>query len=234
MTAMNFCFARCIGWSLVASGCLLVTALVSGPVFGGEIDEEEIPYTPVRGTKLVQPLANPCANHAVGNGTPAMQMGPVIPPLPAYYGGGFYGSGNLCGYGSMGQFGGYGGGYSQGMGMVGQGYGFNPNQQAYANALFPLQYQQLQSQLTVTQAEIDSLQRRLVEYDRSNRWVGGGNPLLESVERVKVALVEAQQRYQNLQYQLALMQQFRGYNLMPQFQPLHAAPQQPAMPVITR
>ena len=114
-----------------------------------------------------------------------MILGPVIPPLPAYY---------SYGYASP-----------------------SISPQVYANAQFPLQMQQMQGELNVTQAEIASLERRLVEYDRSNRWVGGGNSLFESIERVKVALVEARQRYANLQYQMGLMQQFRGYNIQPQY-----------------
>jgi hypothetical protein len=88
---------------------------------------------------------------------------------------------------------------------------------------YPLQLRQMDSQITVTQAEIDSLQQRLVNYSRFDKFINNANPLFESQRLANVALVDAQQRLSNLQYQRSRLQQWLPVEIRRRQLELHRA-----------
>ncbi|MGI8978729.1 MAG: hypothetical protein ACR2FY_05855 [Pirellulaceae bacterium] len=73
---------------------------------------------------------------------------------------------------------------------------------------YPAQLRQLDSEIVVTQAEIVALENRLANYSRFDKFINNANPLFESQQLVNVALVEAQQRLSNLQYERSRIQQW--------------------------
>ena len=73
---------------------------------------------------------------------------------------------------------------------------------------YPTQLRLLDSQITVTQAEIVALHERLANYSRFDKFINNANPLFESRQLVSVALVDAQQRLANLQYERGRIQQW--------------------------
>ena len=88
---------------------------------------------------------------------------------------------------------------------------------------YPLQLRQMDSQITVTQAEIDALQQRLANYSRFDKFINNANPLFESQRLANVALVDAQQRLSNLQYQRGRLQQWLPVEIRRRQLELHRA-----------
>jgi hypothetical protein len=88
---------------------------------------------------------------------------------------------------------------------------------------YPLQLRQMDSQITVTQAEIDALQQRLANYSRFDKFINNVNPLFESQRLANVALVDAQQRLSNLQYQRSRLQQWLPVEIRRRQLELHRA-----------
>ena len=88
---------------------------------------------------------------------------------------------------------------------------------------YPLQLRQMDSQITVTQAEIDALQQRLANYSRFDKFINNANPLFESQRLANVALVDAQQRLSNLQYQRSRLQQWLPVEIRRRQLELHRA-----------
>ena len=94
---------------------------------------------------------------------------------------------------------------------------------------YPLQLRQMDSQITVTQAEIDALQQRLANYSRFDKFINNANPLFESQRLANVALVDAQQRLSNLQYQRSRLQQWLPVEIRRRQLELHRALTPPAV-----
>lgn len=88
---------------------------------------------------------------------------------------------------------------------------------------YPLDLRQMDSQITVTQAEIDALQQRLANYSRFDKFINDANPLFESQRLATVALVDAQQRLSNLQHERGRMQQWLPVEIRRRQLELHRA-----------
>lgn len=88
---------------------------------------------------------------------------------------------------------------------------------------YPLQLREFDSQIAVTQAEIAAHQQRLANYSRFDKFINNANPLFESQQRVNVALVEAQKRLSNLQYERGRIQQWLPVEIRRRQLELHRA-----------
>jgi hypothetical protein len=75
------------------------------------------------------------------------------------------------------------------------------------NFEFPAQLRDIDNRLTIAQAELTSLERRVREFSRYYNPVNEANPLFEDLENRKLGLVAAQRGFDQLQYERGLMLQ---------------------------
>ena len=85
------------------------------------------------------------------------------------------------------------------------------------------QLRQLDSEITVIQAEIATLENRQANYSRFDKFINQANPLFESQQLVNVALVESMQRLTNLQYERGRIQQWLPVEIRRRQLELHRA-----------
>ena len=90
---------------------------------------------------------------------------------------------------------------------------------------YPTQLRSRDNDIAVVQAEVQSLQRRIAEYNRFNVWVGGGNPQFETVENLRLALIAAQKRLDFMQYDRGLSLQNQSLEYRVRQQAVEAARQ---------
>jgi hypothetical protein len=63
---------------------------------------------------------------------------------------------------------------------------------------FPAQLRALDAEITIAQEQLASFERRHAEFSRFNVWSGGGNPLFETEEDVRLVLVATRERLDQL------------------------------------
>ena len=74
---------------------------------------------------------------------------------------------------------------------------------------YPLQQRRIESELKLVEAQIDSLKRRLAEYEQFTKFKYSA-PLFYSLEEARVQLVAAQAQRDNLREEAALLLKNRG------------------------
>ena len=74
---------------------------------------------------------------------------------------------------------------------------------------FPRTVRQLDAQIKLTRAEIDSLKRHLREYRPFSKF-DTGKPLFHTIERVKLYLLDAELRLKNLRAERSALYRYRG------------------------
>ena len=83
------------------------------------------------------------------------------------------------------------------------------DQRHYWQVEYPRQLRELNAAIRLTQAEVEALEDRVRYYQRLDDY-HGHNPLLDSLQRAELALLDAELRRSNLQAERSALRRFHG------------------------